>query len=183
MAIGEPKKKKETPVILGLNEAEGHYTLLIPNSPTDVPASWLMAAQLDHFTSQNALRGAGGEASGNWLPSATPSKDSSRGVRSRASSSRFWLPKATPSKSKAMSSAARTLPTKRPNVEDVEEFFEPFVWTCGICQLQLTAHSRPALSKQRAAHVASRHKGRHKEAGELREKLEVVAASESLTRS
>ena len=152
MAIGEPKKKKkkETPVILGLNEAEGHYTLLIPNSPTDVPASWLMAAQLDHFTSQNALRGAGGEVSGNWLPSATPSKDSSRGVRSRASSSRFWLPKATPSKSKAMSSAARTLPTKRPppaeeaNVEDVEEFFEPFAWTCGICQLQLTAHSRPA---------------------------------------
>ena len=73
MAIGEPKKKKkkETPVILGLNEAEGHYTLLIPNSPTDVPASWLMAAQLDHFTSQNALRGAGGEVSGNWLPSAT----------------------------------------------------------------------------------------------------------------
>ena len=31
-----------------------------------------------------------------------------------------------------------------------------------------------------AAHVASRHKGRHKEAGELREKLEVVAASEFL---
>jgi hypothetical protein len=187
MAIGEPKKKKkETPVILGLNEAQGHYTLLIPNSPTDVPASWLMAAQLDHFTSQNALRGAGSEAAGNWLPSATPSRDSSRDVRSRASSSRFWLPKATPSKSKAMSSAARTLPTKRPlpeeeaNVDDAEEFFEPFVWTCGICQLQLTAHSRPALSKQRAAHVASRHKGHHKEAGELREKLEVVAASESL---
>ena len=187
IVIGEcKKKKKESPIILGLDEAAGHYTLLVPDSVANVPSSWLSASQFELFVSQNALRGAGRGAPGNWLPSATPSKNSSRDSQSRASSSRPWLPPATPSKSKAMSSAARTLPTKRPrqdaeeNVEDQEDFQEPFVWTCGICGIQLTAHSRPALSKQRALHVGSRHKGRHAEAGELREKVEVVTASPSI---
>ena len=144
------------------------------------------------FMSQNSLRGAG--STDDWMPAAAPSRASSSarsGVGSRrkvgsAVSENFWLPAATPGKSrvrtsKACSSKSMVQRSVEETVDiDEDEFLEPFVWTCGICQLELTARSKPALSKQRAQHVALRRKGRHQEAGESRERVDLVAASSTI---
>lgn len=70
MAFGSTKKK-EIPILMGLDEGAGHYVLLVPDSESMIPRSWLSAGQCEvTMTSQNVLRGAGGsdDAGDGWLP-------------------------------------------------------------------------------------------------------------------
>ena len=90
MAFGSTKKK-EIPILIGLDEGAGHYVLLVPDSESMIPRSWLSAGQCEvTMTSQNVLRGAGGsdDAGDGWLPPSTPSSQKTK--RSR------WIPPATP---------------------------------------------------------------------------------------
>eukprot|EP00434_Breviolum_minutum_P046431 symbB.v1.2.041996.t1/scaffold9000.1/size4460/1 len=71
-------KKKEQPVVLGLDEKAGHCILLVPDSPDAIPSSWLNAGECEvTMINQNVLRGAGkGEddrPDRSWLPPDTPS--------------------------------------------------------------------------------------------------------------
>ena len=43
------KKKKEMPVVVGLDESAGHYVLLVPDSVGSIPGSWLSAGEADAF--------------------------------------------------------------------------------------------------------------------------------------
>jgi hypothetical protein len=70
MAFGSTKKK-EIPILMGLDEGAGLYVLLVPDSESMIPRSWLSAGQCEvTMTSQNVLRGAGGsdDAGDGWLP-------------------------------------------------------------------------------------------------------------------
>lgn len=205
MAFGTCQKK-EKPVILGLDEAAGHYILLVANTPEDVPMSWISAGQVDMFTNQNALRGAGGgnkASSVRWLPSKTPSRRSVAASTSEKASEVQWLPPVTPSGKKnksaagdscclpadtpgrTVSSEIRSAGSKRKNEEIVDpdeeqQASEPFIWTCNICHVKIGATSKPILSQKRADHVKYRHKGRNSEAGEIRERVPVVVASAAI---
>ena len=116
MAFGSTKKK-EHPIVIGLDEKEGHYILLVPDSLDMIPKDWLTAGQCEvTMTSQNVLRGAG-DSDGDqldldWLPPSTP--DSRHTVQSKwlppvtpggtshvASSCKDWLPEVTPSRAKS----------------------------------------------------------------------------------
>ena len=127
MAFGVTRKK-ENPIVIGLDEAAGHYVLLIPDSPDAVPGSWLHAGQCEvTMTSQLVLRGAGrstGSSSDKaWLPPSTPQVE--RGSDGSVCSKWMpphtpapstigvhgvdrWLPSATPSHAPACSRAAGT---------------------------------------------------------------------------
>ena len=91
-------QKKESPVIIGLDEKAGHYVLLLPDSPGDIPNSW-RTAQSGEVTlvNQFTLRGAGGKKDSPqaWLPPSTPRRSAPSG-RSDVGSNKGWLPSATP---------------------------------------------------------------------------------------
>ena len=91
-------QKKESPVVIGLDEKAGHYVLLLPDSPGDIPNSW-RAAQSGEVTlvNQFTLRGAGQKKDSPqaWLPPSTPRHSAPSG-RSDVDSDKGWLPSATP---------------------------------------------------------------------------------------
>ena len=175
-------KKKEQPVVIGLDEQAGHYILLVPDNPDAIPSSWLNAGQCEvTMISQNVLRGAGNEDNDlvdkSWLPPATPSSH-----RSRVSA---WLPPATPQSrvedggcawlpSATASCAPSTFvkdsviavaPTEsNMSVHAAEDQSQDAAsdpcrptlvsWLCPVCRKCLDAPSVASLARKRRLHIA-----------------------------
>ena len=86
-------KKKEDPIVIGLDEGAGHYVLLVPDHVDMIPKSWMTAGVCEvTMTSQVVLRGAGNSEEDfpdkSWLPPGTPV--------SKRSGHSAWLPPSTP---------------------------------------------------------------------------------------
>eukprot|EP00435_Cladocopium_sp_Y103_P028297 s1481_g7.t1 len=177
-------KKKESPVVIGLDEQAGHYILLVPDTPDSIPSSWLNAGQCEvTMISQNVLRGAGDledddRPDKSWLPPSTPSSRVSRKSAwlPPATPESFvsrdnhaWLPSATascaPSVFHGKDSVVAVAPTESElpaQALEVQSHADASIagheknvsWVCPACMKTLEAPSVPSLFRKRRVHLA-----------------------------
>eukprot|EP00435_Cladocopium_sp_Y103_P071626 s534_g38.t1 len=166
MSFGETRSSRE-PIVLLLNDQQGHYTLAQLKEGRQWPKEWIQAP-----LACEPRESARSQAS-QWRAQSTPKtvKSKSKAPTAKEPSRHAWRCAATPSATAksdwrhrpASSRPALTRADPEAGSQEVRTgISEQFVWTCDLCQQIFRYTNKRSLSCARRRHIAKAHKSKKK---------------------